>query len=67
MRAAIIGLGVIGNVHAKLLALQGEEIVALCDVDTAAAEAVRAAALPHSSLLSFSLSIFVSSSGVLFL
>lgn len=41
MRAAIIGLGVIGNVHAKLLALQGEEIVALCDVDTAAAEAVK--------------------------
>lgn len=41
MRAAIIGLGVIGNVHAKLLSLQGEEIVALCDVDVAAAEAIR--------------------------
>ena len=41
MRSAIIGLGVIGNVHAKLLSLQGEEIVALCDVDSAAAETVR--------------------------
>lgn len=38
MRSAIIGLGVIGNVHAQILAMRGEEIVALCDIDPAAAE-----------------------------
>ena len=41
MRSAIIGLGVIGNVHAQILAARGEEIVALCDVDTAAAEGAK--------------------------
>ena len=38
MRSAIIGLGVIGNVHAQILAARGEEIVALCDIDPAVAE-----------------------------
>ena len=33
MRAAIIGLGVIGKVHYQVLRELGEEIVALCDVD----------------------------------
>lgn len=33
MRAAIIGLGVIGKVHYDVLEKQGEEIVALCDID----------------------------------
>lgn len=38
MRSAIIGLGVIGNVHAQILTARGEEIVALCDIDPAVAE-----------------------------
>ena len=33
MRAAIIGLGVIGKVHYEVLRKRGEEIVALCDID----------------------------------
>lgn len=33
LRTAIIGLGVIGKVHYEVLQKQGEEIVALCDVD----------------------------------
>ncbi len=33
MRAAIIGLGVIGKVHFDVLARQGENVVALCDID----------------------------------
>ena len=41
MRTAVIGLGVIGKVHAGVLADQGKEIAALCDVDPAAAEHVR--------------------------
>lgn len=40
MRTAIIGLGVIGKVHASLLFAMKEEIVALCDTDeTRAAQA----------------------------
>ena len=33
MKAAIIGLGVIGKVHYDVLKRQGEDIVALCDID----------------------------------
>lgn len=33
MRSAIIGLGVIGKVHASLAVAKGNEIVALCDTD----------------------------------
>ena len=33
MKAAIIGLGVIGKVHAEILSKQGVEVVAVCDVD----------------------------------
>lgn len=33
MRSAIIGLGVIGKVHYEVLRSEGEDIVALCDVD----------------------------------
>lgn len=32
MRAAVIGLGVIGKVHAAVLKEQGEELVAVCDI-----------------------------------
>lgn len=35
MKAAIIGLGVIGKVHYDVLKKQGEDIVALCDIDAA--------------------------------
>lgn len=35
MKAAIIGLGVIGKVHYEVLKRQGEDIVALCDIDAA--------------------------------
>lgn len=35
MKAAIIGLGVIGKVHYEVLTKLGEEIVALCDIDEA--------------------------------
>lgn len=41
MKAAIIGLGNIGRVHAKVLALSGVEIAALCDVDSERAERIR--------------------------
>lgn len=37
MRSAIIGLGVIGKVHAALVSAGGNEIVALCDTDEARA------------------------------
>lgn len=33
MRAAIVGLGIIGKVHAKILRSQGQCICAVCDVD----------------------------------
>lgn len=33
MKAAIIGLGVIGKVHEKVIKLLGYDVVALCDVD----------------------------------
>ena len=38
MRAAIVGLGVIGKVHAEVLAEQGIELAAVCDIDPAATE-----------------------------
>ena len=33
MRIAIIGMGVIGKVHEKVLKMQGFNVVALCDID----------------------------------
>lgn len=33
MRAAIVGLGVIGRVHAEVLRAQGETLCAVCDTD----------------------------------
>lgn len=41
MKSAIIGLGVIGRVHAKVLKLQGRNTVAFCDVNASAAESAR--------------------------
>ncbi len=34
MKSAIIGLGVIGKVHYEVLKKQGEDLVAVCDIDT---------------------------------
>jgi len=41
MKCAIIGLGNIGRLHAKVLTLSGIEIAALCDIDVERAESVR--------------------------
>ena len=41
MKVCIIGTGAICGVHIDALKAHGEEITALCDVDTAKAEAVR--------------------------
>ena len=35
-KIAIVGCGIIGNVHAQVLSEQGYEIAALCDVDEVA-------------------------------
>ena len=50
MRSAIIGLGVIGNVHASVLSEQGEEIVALCDVREDAALRAREKYAPNAKI-----------------
>lgn len=50
MKTAIIGLGVIGRVHASLLSKREDEIIALCDVDTARAEAAREKWAPSAKL-----------------
>ena len=50
MRAAIIGLGVIGRVHAEVLAKLGEEIVAVCDVDEGAAVYARDTYAPNAAI-----------------
>lgn len=34
MNSAIIGLGVIGKVHYDTLKKQGENVVAICDIDS---------------------------------
>lgn len=41
MKSAIIGLGVIGKVHAKVLCTQGREISAICDINLSEAEGVK--------------------------
>ena len=41
MKIAIIGLGVIGKVHAEALSILGTPASALCDVDVTRAEAVK--------------------------
>ena len=41
MRCGIIGLGVIGRVHAEVLSENGMDVVALCDIDAARAERIR--------------------------
>lgn len=50
MRCAIIGLGVIGKLHAKTLSDQGKEIVALCDIDEAAAVFARDKFAPNAKI-----------------
>lgn len=41
MRCGIIGLGVIGRVHAEVLSENGMDVIALCDIDAARAERIR--------------------------
>lgn len=41
LRCAIVGLGVIGRLHAEILCKQGKHIIALCDIDGTVAEEVR--------------------------
>lgn len=50
MKSAIIGLGVIGNVHAKVLSSQKKEIAALCDVDVSAAQKVKNGVAPDAEI-----------------
>ena len=50
MKIAIIGLGVIGKVHAEALKLLGTPASLLCDVDVAQAEAVRDAFAPDAEI-----------------
>ena len=50
MKNAIIGLGTIGKVHAKVLGLQEKGITALCDIDVAAAERVKGEYAPDAAV-----------------
>ncbi len=50
MRIGIIGLGVIGPLHARSLAEQGREIVALCDIDASRAESVKEKYAPYAEI-----------------
>ncbi|MBE6632291.1 MAG: Gfo/Idh/MocA family oxidoreductase [Ruminococcaceae bacterium] len=50
MKSAIIGLGVVGNVHLKVLSAQGKEIAALCDIDTEAAKKARDTYSPNAKI-----------------
>ena len=50
MKTAIIGLGVIGKVHAAVLSAEKKSIVALCDVDAAAAEGVKQSTAPNATV-----------------
>lgn len=52
MRSAIIGLGVIGKVHAKVLSSQQKMVAALCDIDIGAAERVREQFAPDAVIYS---------------
>ena len=50
MKNAIIGLGTIGKVHAKVLGLQEKGITALCDIDVAAAERIKGEYAPDAAV-----------------
>lgn len=50
MRTAVIGLGVIGKVHSKVLMMQNRNIVAFCDIDRAAAERAAAEFAPEAEI-----------------
>lgn len=50
MKSAIIGLGVIGKLHARVLASQNKDITALCDIIPEAAESIREQFAPGSAI-----------------
>ena len=50
MKSAIIGLGVIGKLHARVLASQNKDIIALCDIIPEAAERIGAQFAPDSAI-----------------
>lgn len=50
MRIAVIGLGVIGSVHAGVLADREEEIAVLCDIDRTRAETARTKFAPAAAV-----------------
>lgn len=50
MKCAIIGLGTIGRVHAKVLALEKRNVVALCDIDADAARRAQAEFAPDARI-----------------
>ncbi|MBR7185397.1 MAG: Gfo/Idh/MocA family oxidoreductase [Clostridia bacterium] len=50
LRIAIIGLGVIGNVHAEVLSTLGTPAAALCDLDAEKAELVRQKFAPDAKI-----------------
>jgi len=50
MKVAIIGLGVIGAVHAELIVNRGDELTALCDIDPAVLTSAQAKWAPGARL-----------------
>lgn len=52
LKIAVIGVGVVGLMHLKLLAGQGREIVAICDVDPDVAENAKRLYAPNAGLFS---------------
>ena len=50
MRTAIIGLGVIGKVHANLIAKRGDEMVAFCDIEESRAVAAKEKWAPNAEV-----------------
>ncbi len=50
MKTAIVGAGVIGTIHARILSEQGRSIAAICDTDTERARALAAANAPDARI-----------------
>ncbi len=50
MKTAIVGAGVIGTIHARILVEQGRSIVAICDTDIAKARSLAAANAPDARI-----------------
>lgn len=50
LKTAIVGAGVIGTIHAKILSEQGRSICAICDTDTDKARKLAAASAPDARI-----------------